>query len=242
MITLNCDTNVQSVIDMLGLMRHRQMPFAAALALNWTARESKARIQEEMPRVFDRPTRWTMNSLRTEPATKHTLTASVWFRRGRNEYMPPEVEGGPRKAKRSEHMMRNSGVLGGANFWVPGSGANLNAYGNVSSGELIKALSQAQAMWDRTQNETEISRGRRDRRAARLGEAPTRYFVMKRGGEPTGIWMRKGGQLESILAFVSQPRYQRRLPMAALVNEVVRRRFNANFQRAFAQAMATARR
>ncbi|SER86124.1 hypothetical protein SAMN04244573_04468, partial [Azotobacter beijerinckii] len=48
----------------------RQMPFATALALTRTAQLAKEAIEQDMRSVFDRPTRWTLNSLRLIPARK----------------------------------------------------------------------------------------------------------------------------------------------------------------------------
>src|ERR1035441_633525 len=58
----------------------RQLPFATAKALTRTAQLIKAAEVDEMRRVFDRPTPWTLNSVFITPATKDNLIARVWLK------------------------------------------------------------------------------------------------------------------------------------------------------------------
>ena len=61
----------------LSSLAQRQVPFATALALTKTAKFVQQKIREEMPRVFDRPTRYTLNSTWVRAATKARLWAEV---------------------------------------------------------------------------------------------------------------------------------------------------------------------
>ncbi|WP_246797466.1 hypothetical protein [Burkholderia perseverans] len=57
----------------------RQLPFAASVALNKTANVAKQALADEMCDVFDRPTPYTLRSLRVRRATKRQLVARVGF-------------------------------------------------------------------------------------------------------------------------------------------------------------------
>lgn len=111
---------------------------ACAIALSMTAQHDiKPRIQEEMRQVFNDPTPYTLNSLRVKYAQVKDLTAEVWFKkpdRMGQHYLVPQVEGGFRKLKGFERALGNT-------KYAPGSGARLNKYGNISSGQIRQLLS-----------------------------------------------------------------------------------------------------
>lgn len=111
---------------------------ACAIALSMTAKHDiKPRIQAEMKQVFDRPTPYTLNSLRIKYAQVNDLSAEVWFKepdRMGQHYLVPQVEGGPRKLKGFERALGNK-------KFAPGSGARLNQYGNISPGQIKQLLS-----------------------------------------------------------------------------------------------------
>ena len=52
----------------------------SAYALSQVANDILAKVQGVMRTVFDRPTNFAINSLRVEPATKHSLMAAVEFK------------------------------------------------------------------------------------------------------------------------------------------------------------------
>jgi len=86
----------------------KQVKFAAAVALTRTAQIAKREVEAEMPKVFDRPTRWSLNSLRLIPAKKDRLVARVEMKNEADKSAPatkwlsPEIEGGPRPEKGSK--------------------------------------------------------------------------------------------------------------------------------------------
>jgi len=131
---------------------------ACATALNMTAKEDiKPRIQAEMKKVFDNPTRYTLNSLWIKYARVNDLVAVVWFKepdRMGQHYLVPQVYGGARKLKGFERAL-------GEKEFVPGSGARLDAYGNISSGQirqLLSVLGKAEHVSGYSANITERSR------------------------------------------------------------------------------------
>lgn len=132
----------------LNQLERQQLPFALAGALTATARDEKDAARNEMERVFDRPKLFTVNSVFAKPATKRDLAASVRFREfagkgtAAGKYLKPQVFGGSRDAKRSEVLLRRRGLLAPDEFMVPGPGARLDSYGNIT-GAMMQRISSA---------------------------------------------------------------------------------------------------
>lgn len=107
-------------------------------AINKTAAvDCKGAVYDEMQRVFDRPTRYTLNSLQSSSSKGNELTAHVWFKdpdRMRKHYLLPQVEGGPRRLKGFERALDDK-------MFIPGRGARMDKHGNVSAGQIRQLLS-----------------------------------------------------------------------------------------------------
>lgn len=91
----------------------------------------------EMKRVFDRPTPFTLNSLKVTRTKGHNMMATVWFKepdRMEDHYLVPQVEGTERKLKGFELAIWRT-------KFVPGKGVKLNQHGNVSRGLLVQIKS-----------------------------------------------------------------------------------------------------
>lgn len=221
----------------------KQVPFATALALTRTAQIAKREIEKEMGSVFDRPTRWTLNSLRLFPAKKDKLEARVWMKNEADKSSPatkwlnPEIEGGPRQDKASERNLRRKWILPDGKYIVPGKGAKLDRFGNLTKGTITKALSGVGGFSEAgfAANATGSKRSRRKGNARR-------YFVIRRGNTPIGIAERTSRtQMHVLLAFVSRPTYKRRLDFYGIGDKVVRRHLAAEYRKAMEKAMSTAR-
>lgn len=224
----------------------RVIPYAANGALNIVGKRARQDIQAEMPRVFDRPNRWTLNSLRVLESTRETLTVRISVKddapnngTAPEKYLLPNVFGGGRSEKRFERNLRYAGILAQGWSAVPGEGAKLDAFGNLARGEIQKILTAVRASFDPYQNRTTSARSRRNAR-----NAP--YFVagLDRvsivGGEARttrariapGIYARDGRGVKPVLIFVKkQPQYRARLPF----EQIVERRADADFSTEFAR-------
>lgn len=83
------------------------------------------RLRDEMRVVFDRPTPYTLNSLRMVPARKDRLEARVWFKDEADGAQPasvwiaPEVYGGPRRNKPAELQPGPRGSCPKVSTWCP---------------------------------------------------------------------------------------------------------------------------
>jgi len=198
----------------------RQIPFATALALTRTADLTKKAIEAEMTSVFDRPTRWTLNSLRLFPAKKDKLEARVWMKNeaGKSlaptESLQPQIQGGGRRKKRGEQGLQARGVLPAGKYAMPGKGVRRNAAGNMSGSQTRKIL-------------------------AGLGG---QYFVLGRGDTAVGIAQRTSKRtLKVLLAFVSRPNYSKALDFYGIGNKVAMEHLGREMRKALEHAIRTAR-
>ncbi len=191
--------------------------FAGIVALTRTGQAVKAALTTEMGRVFDRPTRYTLNSLRLQPATKARPDATVWLRddwaKGTpaERYLLPQIRGGARADKRSEKLLRQAGVLPLGMQAVPGVGARLDANGNMNRGQIVAILSYLRAF-----NSAGFTANRSlDPAAKRRGKWRRHdWFVISRGGGnlPPGVYLTdaRSGRAVPVLSFVRQPSYRAR--------------------------------
>lgn len=229
-----------------------QAPRTMATALTETAWIAQREVKAVMGGVFDRPTRYALNSLSVIKARSNALAAKIYFRDAWDKgvpaakFMAPEVFGGERSHKRSENALIRAGKMPAGRFLVPGAKAELDAHGNQKRGQIVKAISVLKAFGEvgylANRNEKRKSRG------SRKGEL---YFAIGAGGglhpgvyQRTGDRGAKGGLprgVAPVMAFVRAPSYQPRLPLAATVQAVVVREFPAQFQRALDRAAARGR-
>lgn len=208
----------------------RQIPYATAQALNDTVEDLRDHHRMVLPVVFDRPTRYTLNSLRVlKASTRRDLVAGIYFKesnRSGRHYLLPQVEGGGRPHKAFEKWLIRRGIMASNEYAVPASGLKLDAYGNVSTGIITSILSQLFAGPDAHQWETKRSR-------KRAGQARNRYFVPQAGSAlRRGIWRRKGKKtIEPVFIFVSAVAYQTRYPFFDISVDYARTYFPINFER-----------
>ncbi|ALP62387.1 hypothetical protein AN416_07095 [Paraburkholderia caribensis] len=240
---------------------NRQMPFVISKALNDTAKNARDALRTAMPQYFDRPTPYTMNSLRITYATKSSPIATVGYKdesyKGTpaTKYLLPEVEGGNRNVKRMEQSLRRIGVLPIDMYLVPGSAAKLDQYGNVSRGQIVQTLAYLQAFGEQGYRANTTAK-RRDRLARGIkGARGYSYFVLVRreGKLLPGIYLRQHygsdpriahlayGAAKPVFIFVNTPRYPKRFPFDDIVNTTVEEKLAANAAAAFALAMSTSR-
>lgn len=228
-------------------LERSQLPFAVMQACNATAFEIRETWKRTAPRVFDRPTRMTINAAQVHKATKQRLYAQIFIRDLAHKgtppakYLLPQVAGGDRRPKGMERLLMSKGAMPQGMFAVPGKGAPMDAYGNVRSGVVRQIISQAGAGLESgyTSNETEVSRKRRRaRRNSKRGD----FFVIKKkhGRLLPGVYERfkfgAGSIVRSIFVFVRSVRYQPRYNIFGLAerqwNKLMPFYFNRELQKA----------
>lgn len=244
-VEISVRSNIKDIRRSLATLVGKQMPYATALAVTRTAQDVKAAIEKEMSVVFDRPTRWTLNSLRLFPAKKSNPTAKVWMKNEADKATPPsrwlkpQIDGGQREDKRSERMLKAAGILPQGMAMVPGAGAVLDKYGNMSRGQITQILSGLAAF-----NTAGFTANASNSARSRAKGNAVRYFVLRKGGRPIGIAQRTGKSKSSIvvvMAFVSRPNYSKRLDFYGVADRVVAARLTANLDAAISEAVRTSR-
>ncbi len=133
MITLKGAKELEKLLKSVPKKAER----AAVVALTKTGQAIKKEMQREMKALFDKPVKYTLNSLQLDPATKARPEARVGFKspdRMQQHYLVPQVEGGPRKLKGFER-----GV--GLGELTPAMGARMTQAGNVSPGQIRQIMS-----------------------------------------------------------------------------------------------------
>lgn len=239
--------DVEGIALTVERLRQRKglMEQAVVNSLNKTGSAVLDALKAEMPSAFDRPTQYTLNSLRLYKATRTRMVARIipaeFAGKGTPaaKYLGPEIFGGDRRVKRSEKALRASGVLPDVMFTVPGRGANLDAYGNQSQGELRQVLSYFKSAEERLgylANMTDKTRARLARGSKKTGFGFS-YFAIRsnRGNLAPGIYRRMnfavGQAIKPILMFVKQPIYTKRYRWFEVAGTVARHMFEHYLKR-----------
>lgn len=257
MLDIKLTAKTGRIADMVQSFRDvpaRVMPYAASTALTRTAQAlAKTVLPGEMQRVFDRPNRYTLNSLRVKVAKKDNLTASVWVKSDATnngtrpeDYLLPNVAGGGRNEKRFERAMRYAGLL--PNGWraMPGQGAPLDEFGNLRRGEMQRILTATRSAFDPYQRKTNSKRSRKNAKNAPYF-AVTPFVGRFVGGEykvtpntlQPGVYRREGRGIKPVLIFTrTQPQYRQRLDFVGVSERYTLDNFPAEFQRAAQQILS----
>lgn len=178
-------------------------------------------VKAEMRRVFDRPTPWVLNGMQVVPAPNGATVE--WKPGGGSKSIPAEkilraqIEGGPRRLKRFERLIG----LPPNRIAVPGKWAELDAYGNIKAGQLVKILSELRLFGESgyIANRRNRSRGTRRRE---------NYFIIRPGSEHERLWPgiyrianEVGGAPLLVIAFVRAANYRARFAPARVIRETV---------------------
>jgi hypothetical protein len=230
----------------------KQLPVIVAKSLTFTAQAVQKAEVHEMRDVFDRPTRYTLNSTYIQSATRNKLRSEVGIKDEASEgtapvkFLMPEIAGGGRRLKRFERALRSVGVLPNGYVAVPGTGARLDRFGNMSRGEINQILSyfRTNSMLGFNFNASAASLQRRSNRLARKASAQkVQYFVGRPGDGkfPFGIWQRysfrKGSAIKPIMIFVPWASYEAIFDFRYVGEIAVAKEFPRIFSRLLARAI-----
>lgn len=231
-----------------GDLVDRQVPFAHAQALNAQGFEIRNELKALIPIHMDAPIAFTRNAPMVRKASKRDLVMVVFLRdeasKGSSplKYLEKTVDGGQRKDKRSETLLKNRGLLASSSQTVIARSLR-DAHGNLKGGggHYTRMLSQLQAQHDAYQNETAKSRKRGE------GKGNTsRYFVGRPGGGklPLGVYQRQGRgsrDIKPVLLFGEKRTYKKRFPFYAITEGIFRDRFMLHFEAQLERAIRSAR-
>ncbi len=227
----------------------KQGEFAAMVAINKTAKLIKEDLRKEMQRVFDRPTNFTLNSLRTKPATRSVLSAYVWLKdeagKGTpaDKYLAPQIFGGRRDVKKMERALQSAGLMPYRWFAVPAAGAQMDNYGNVKRSQVVQILSQLKVQYAGGYTSKRSSNTASKRSVRRQG---VEYFALPKqvGKLKPGIYLRRqfahGSAIKPVFLFVQSIRYQPRFDFFGVGDRTAAENFPRIFDQELEKALRTA--
>lgn len=227
----------------------KQSRFGIAKAITKTAKDVERELKREMAAKTDRPTPFFLKSTFVQPATKQRLMARVGLKDqifGKNGIAAADrfghhFQGGGRAPKALERYLRRVGLLGNDEFIVPGAGARLDAFGNMSRGQVQQAMSQLRLGLDPYSWSSDSRRSKRNvKKAGRIfwAHGNTRDGHLKRGayidmGPPVG--------LRPLLVIVRSPSYQRRFDLPRMAANTIAKTWKNNLNASLIEAFNTAK-
>lgn len=235
----------------------KQARYAAMLAINNVAFEAMRGGRRELETKLDRPTRWTVTSWYVRrKATKQKLEAVVGWsdflsnRRGdaADYFLSQHWNGGARQHKAFEKRLIAAGVMPSGLFAVPGKAADelgmIDRFGNMKGSVLVAILSGLGTFTEAGYAANATVRSGKRRSASKSASRHV-YWAGKPGkNTPNGIWIiddkhSARGRLRPVMVFVRSPVYAKRLDIKSIADSASRR-FDAEFAKAYRQALATA--
>lgn len=247
---MKLNVNIQGIdelkLKLAGL--ERKIPVITKAALNDAAYLGTQKTKAAVAEAFDQPTPWIRNSVRYKKATPQKLEATIDFDKWGNKaavtaekVLAAEIFGGRRRLKRHEIALQRSGILPPGMAIVPGTAASIDAYGNMSGGQIVQILSYFKAFPEAGYRANMRDGGKRlARDNKRTGKKGFVYFVLHKphGKLIPGIYQRfdfgMGSAIKPVMYFVRIPAYRKRLDFY----EVVQRAAQPEFARAFSQYTA----
>ncbi|WP_225029440.1 hypothetical protein [Xinfangfangia pollutisoli] len=204
--------NLDQLLRGLDAFAQRQLPFAAAHALNDLAGEVQGAEEAALRAGLDRPTGFTQRAIYRRAARKTQLEAEIGIRPIQAGYLVWQIEGGRRRPKRRA-------------IPVP-VGVVRNAHGNMPKRALARMLARPDVFI--------ASAG-----SARAGHLPPGIY--KRGKSKRGRGTTQP-PLELLVAFETSATYAAKpLDFFGLADRTVRARYRAHLERRLAEAIRTAR-
>ena len=242
---------------------------SSSQAINASLANARQALQQRAGEVFEAPTPYTVRGLATVVGAKPrgmegSIALATQATAAGN--LPPgkplraEVQGGPRRLKRSEVLLQRAGVLPAGYLTVPGRGARLDAYGNMARGQILEILSWFKTYGVRQEGATRRNSwrdnltdpGRERKRRGTRSRVGVEYFAVGPGQRRLvpGIYRRQlagrymgpvGQRPEAVMIFVRRAVYAQRLDFLQQAEQAIAASFGSHFDAAFIRALRTAR-
>jgi hypothetical protein len=221
---------------------------ARDIALTRTAAAARRDVMAKLPGAFDRPTPFTVRSIRYKPAhdgqTEVYISDDAAKGLSPRKYLGPEITGGARDVKRSERALIARGLMEPDQRLVPGRGATLDRYGNIPGPRMVTILSALGAHGEQGYQMNATARTKR--RKGKLGVATratgTPFFIgkSKRDGGPGAVYqLISRGIVRPVLWFVRrEPDYKPRFDFHGLVGRSAAAHWPGEMMKAFRERLA----
>lgn len=219
----------RAIIAAIPLAGSKRIFAKASTRVAFAARKS---VMAKLPEIFDRPTRFTINSIRVTPAKQDDLQSIVYISDDAakgispRKYLGPEIQGGGRGPKRSERALQLKGMMRPDQSLMPAEKLPLDQFGNVSGPTMKRILSRLAALGEQgySANVSKATKAKLRKAGLTVQKTGTDYFIAKDkgSGEPLGIWqLVQKGQVKPALIFTDRrPAYRTRFPFVATVMAV----------------------
>lgn len=227
--------NIRDVTLALRRLSNEQLPAVTVSALNNTAFDALDAAKQEMERVFDRPTRWTLNALMVWRATVDKPQAEVRERPSvsKRHYLKVQAAGGERPQTGVERLLK--ATVSEAAFHAavtPARGARLDGHGNWSPGQRNQLLSALGAQRDRAANTTAVSKRRNK------GKRATFFVPDAKSRLSPGVYARVGKNVDKVVNFTrTAPVYDQRIDYHAVIERKAEEVFEDHFARRLKDAL-----
>jgi hypothetical protein len=240
--SINVRSNAKQVMANLSSFASKQFPFAMAVALTDLAKDVQAAEKASLHTTFDRPTPFTVNSIRVIPAKKNLWISTVFVMDIAAQYLYPYEVGG---------MHKLIGPL--EKTWLnPKDYSMLNQYGNFPVNTLERLIGSAKM--DARNAKTKGYQSRAMRGLKPFPGKPGIFVgtvTTKGGQEIGGVWKRidkntgkgskNGRGLKLIIRFGDARPVRQHLNFVRRAIIIVDSKFNQRFGAALAKAIATAK-
>lgn len=226
----------------------KKAKYAAVKAMNVSMEWAQTSVRRKMRQAFDRPTPWVLNSLRIKYAKPSALSAELAFKdawstsagdAGGRTMVLPHVDGGARAYKGMEARLMRAGYMPQGYNAVPGAAAKLDAYGNMSRGQITQLLNVLGTYTEAGFNKAGINTVKRLAKGnAKKGVYGFVYWVNRVGDRSAshlqpGVYQRVstafGSTLKPVLIFVKQAKYRQRLDFYGISRAEIDKRFAGAF-------------
>ena len=245
-ISLNVKmTGLQELRAELAGFSDRRLRAAAATGLTRTAKRLAVEWQKEIDTKIDQPMAFTKKATRIEAARADSLTAKVALKNvsrsgglSQQDYLQQHERGGRRLVKKFERALIASRAMPKGYITVPGRGAALDGYGNVSRAIIVAVISQVGRDFSPGyQRVISKDAARRAKSQARHGK---RYFVMPVGNPSVnpGIYERGPGRtMTAVFGFKKLVMYDRKMTLQSSAEYKVKAISAEEFDRAISESL-----
>jgi hypothetical protein len=231
----------QKALDQLSDVRLNR---SVATALTRTARDVEKAWQGRLETAFDRPTRATTRATVVKMANQSNLQAEVLIRdRSSGGGTPPaawlahEEYGGTRRTKKFEQALIAQGSMPQGMRAVPGPGAMLDSFGNVSRSQIIQVLAQLGAQFSPGYKRViSKSAAKRAEKALATGR---KYIAIPqaKGHLAAGVYLRQSRQLSPVFYFVRTATYRPRTDLHRTAKTTADRVLSGHLVRALNESL-----
>jgi hypothetical protein len=238
-------TGLQNLTQALADMSQRRLSAALATGLTRTARAIGTTWQADLRTKLDRPTPFTLRAVNVQTATAASLAASVNFGRRPGaaasilpaEYIATQHTGGRRRIKKFEAALQAQGSMPAGTFVVPGKHAKLDAYGNLSRGQIVQILVQLGTAYSPGYQRV-ISQSAARRAASAIKRGRNYVAVLEQRGKLSpGVYQAQGDQLLPVLFYERRTSYRQRLDLIQTARQALPPIVAREFDRALAEQL-----